>query len=62
MKDQREFGINVRKEKVEDERRLSVSVMNSPSPFVQGWAWPLCWPMQGSPTMAHTYLQSLYGI
>ena len=36
VKDQREFGINVRKEKVEGERRLSASVMNSPSAFVQG--------------------------
>ena len=32
VKDQSEFGINVRK----CERRLSASVMNSPSAFVQG--------------------------
>ena len=36
VKDQKEFGINVRKEKVESERHLSVSVMNSLSAFVQG--------------------------
>ena len=41
----------------EGERCLSVSVMNSPSPFVQwyiGAATVLAY-MQGSPTMAHTY-------
>ena len=36
VKDQKEFGINVRKKKVEGERRLSASVMNSSSPFEQG--------------------------
>ena len=36
MKDQKEFGLNVKKKKVEGERRLSASVMNSSSPFVQG--------------------------
>ena len=39
----------------EGERCLSASVMNSSSAFVQGQAWPLCWPMQGTPTMAYTF-------
>ena len=39
----------------ESERRLSASVMNSPSAFVHGYAWPPCWLRLGSPTMAYIY-------
>ena len=37
-----------------------MSVVNSPSPFVQGSVWPLCWPMQRSPTMAYICLPFVY--
>ena len=54
--DQREFGNKCEKEKHnEDERHLSASVMNNPFALVRGLAWPLWWPMQGSPTVAYTY-------
>ena len=49
VKDQKEFGINVRKEKVEGERRLSATVMNSPSAFVYGYVWLLCCLCKGHP-------------
>ena len=49
----------------EGERRLSASVMNSPSASAQGQAWPLCGLAYARVThhgIYVQYLQSLYGI
>ena len=64
VNDQKEFGIyECEKGKgKEDVRRLSASVMNSPSPFVQGYIGVATVLAYARITHHGTCLQSLYGI